>query len=81
MRAGNGEINLRDHHVGLLLRLRQRLANATLRDLEVDDLALAHLARGTLADAEQRERAVGPDFPHGGGDLGAADFQCDDDIA
>ena len=34
-----------------------------------------------LPDAQQGQRAVGPDFPHGGGDLGAADFKCDDDIA
>ncbi len=81
VRAGDGEVDLGDDHVGLLLGLGQRLAHAALRDLEVDDLALADLARRPLADAEQRERAIGPDFPDGGGDLGAADFKCDDDIA
>ena len=81
MRSGNGQVNLGDHHIGLLLGLGQRVAHATLRDLKVDDLALAHLARRGLPDAQQGQRAVGSDFPHGGGDFGAANFKCDDDIA
>ena len=81
MRAGNREINLGDHDISLLLRLGQRVADATLRDLEIDDLAFAHLPRCGLTNAEQRERAIGPDFPDRGDDLGAADFKCDDDIA
>ena len=81
MRAGNGQVNLGDHHVGFLLGLGQRITHATLRDLKVDDLAFADLPRGGLTDAQQGQRAIGTDFPHGGGDFGAANFKCDDDIA
>ncbi len=44
VRPGDGQVNLGDHHIGLLLRLRERVPHATLRDLEVDDLAFADLA-------------------------------------
>ena len=81
MCARDGEINLRDDDVGLLFRLGQRVAHATLGDLEIDDLALAHLAGLAFADAEQRQRAVRANFAHGRDDLGAADFEPDDDIA
>ena len=53
MRAGNREIHLGDDHVGLLLGGGDRLPHATLRDLEVDDLALANLARRSFPDAEE----------------------------
>ncbi len=81
MRAGNGQVNLGNHHVGFLLGLGERIPHATLRDLEVDDLALAHLPGRGLADTEQSQRAIGANFPHGRGDFGAANFECDDDIA
>jgi hypothetical protein len=81
MRAGDGQVNLADHNAGLGLSLGQRVANTALRDLEVDDFAFAHLAGVGFPDAEQGKRAVGADFPDRGGDLGAADFKCDDDIA
>ncbi len=81
MRAGNGQIDLGDHDVGFLLGLGQRIAHATLGDLEVDNLALADLPRSGLADTQQRQRAIGPDFSHSRDHLGAADFKCDDDVA
>jgi hypothetical protein len=81
VRARNGEVNLRDDDVGFLFRLGQRIADAALRHLEIDDLALAHLPGGAFTDPEQRQGAVGPDFPDRRGDLGAADFERDDDVA
>ena len=81
VRAGNSKVNFRNHHVGLLLGLSQRIAHATLRNFKIDDLALADLSRCRLANPQQRERPVRPDFPDRGGDLRAANFKCDDDIA
>jgi hypothetical protein len=81
VRSGDGEVDLGDDDVGLLLGGGEGLAHAALGHLEVDDFTLAHLAGRAFADAEQGEGAVGPDFTDGGGDLGAADFKCDDNIA
>ena len=59
MRAGHAEINAADLHVGHLLGLDDGVAHAFLGERRVHDLALAHPARGRLAEADDIQRAIG----------------------
>ncbi len=49
MRPGDPDVNAAHHDVALLLRIDDRFVYALHGRLEIDDLALAHTARGRLA--------------------------------
>ncbi len=55
--------------------------DAFLRHLEVDDLALADLVGLAFADSQDDQGAVIAHLGDGDGDLAAAHFEGDDDIA
>ena len=78
--ARDAEIDVLNHHVALLLRVRERLADALAASLDVHDLALANAARRRLAHTEDLDRPVAFQLRGDRAHLRGADFKPDDNL-
>ena len=81
VRAGDRQINAADFHIGGVLGLGQRVAQAGAGLRVIEDLTLAHAGTFCLADAENLDRAVGLDLADHETGLAGADFDSDMNFA
>ncbi len=73
--SGDHEMNLVDDDPAVFLREPERFADTRHGVVEIDNLALAHAAGGTLPQARDHEVAVGPRFTDHGANHGRSNFQ------